>query len=180
MISEKILKFSSNIFSKLLYINYFVLILLVSSFNSFANINSTQDFQSAKNILIEQIGQDEATKFIKENNINLLLSNSNNQDAISIIQGKINNTQLLIQNLEQEEQASQSPSRRKEIREKINIFENAKIICLTNYFGKESAILSGIDNSKGDSCIIMDPDLEDPPSLINDMINESTDYQRRH
>ena len=59
------------------------------------------------------------------------------------------------------------------LREKINIFENAKIICLTNYFGKESAILSGIDNSKGDSCIIMDPDLEDPPSLINDMINES-------
>ena len=59
------------------------------------------------------------------------------------------------------------------LREKINIFENAKIICLTNYFGKESAILSGIDNSKGDACIIMDPDLEDPPSLIKEMVNES-------
>jgi len=58
------------------------------------------------------------------------------------------------------------------IKENLKILNNAKIICLTNYFGKESAILSGIDNSKGESCIIMDPDLEDPPSLINDMINE--------
>ena len=58
------------------------------------------------------------------------------------------------------------------IKENLKILKNAKIICLTNYFGKESAILSGIDNCKGDSCIVMDPDLEDPPSLINDMINE--------
>ena len=60
------------------------------------------------------------------------------------------------------------------IKENLKILKNAKIICLTNYFGKESAILSGIDNSKGDSCIIMDPDLEDPPSLIkSSMINSS-------
>ncbi len=58
------------------------------------------------------------------------------------------------------------------IKENFNVFKNVKIICLTNYFGKESAILSGIDNSNGDSCIIMDPDLEDPPSLIKDMIIE--------
>ncbi len=58
------------------------------------------------------------------------------------------------------------------IRANLKIFENAKIICLTNYFGKESAILSGIDNCKGDACIIMDPDLEDPPSLIVEMIDE--------
>ena len=55
------------------------------------------------------------------------------------------------------------------IKENLKILKNAKIIRLTNYFGKESAILSGIDNCKGDSCIVMDPDLEDPPSLINDM-----------
>jgi len=58
------------------------------------------------------------------------------------------------------------------IKKKLDVFKNVKIICLTNYFGKESAILSGIDISKGDSCIIMDPDLEDPPSLINEMILE--------
>ena len=58
------------------------------------------------------------------------------------------------------------------IKENLKILKNAKIICLTNYFGKESAILSGIDNCNGQSCIIMDPDLEDPPSLICDMIKE--------
>ena len=39
-----------------------------------------------------------------------------------------------------------------------------------NYFGKESGILAGLDNSEGDSIIIMDPDLEDPPELIKDLI----------
>ena len=58
------------------------------------------------------------------------------------------------------------------IRKNLKFFKNVKIICLTNYFGKESAILSGIDNTKGDSCIIMDPDLEDPPYLIREMIIE--------
>ena len=45
------------------------------------------------------------------------------------------------------------------IKDKFKIFKNSKIICLTNYFGKEAAILSGIDNCKGESCIIIDPDL---------------------
>ena len=58
------------------------------------------------------------------------------------------------------------------IKDKFKIFKNSKIICLTNYFGKEAAILSGIDNCKGESCIIIDPDLEDPPGLIKEMINE--------
>ena len=58
------------------------------------------------------------------------------------------------------------------IKSNIKKFENCKIIKLSNYFGKESAILAGIDNSNGSACIIMDPDLEDPPSLINEMIDE--------
>ncbi len=59
------------------------------------------------------------------------------------------------------------------IKENLKSFQKSKIICLTNYFGKEAAILSGIDNSSGDSCIIMDPDLEDPPNLISEMIQQS-------
>ena len=56
--------------------------------------------------------------------------------------------------------------------ENINIIKNSKIICLSNYFGKESAILAGLDKATGDSCIIMDPDLEDPPELIHELISE--------
>ena len=58
------------------------------------------------------------------------------------------------------------------IKQDINKFKKCKIICLSNYFGKESAILAGIDKSNGNACIVMDPDLEDPPSLLNEMMYE--------
>ena len=43
---------------------------------------------------------------------------------------------------------------------------------MSNYFGKESGILAGLDNSEGDAIIIMDPDLEDPPELIKEFIDK--------
>ena len=58
------------------------------------------------------------------------------------------------------------------IKNNIGLFKNYKIISLSNYFGKESGILAGLDNSEGDSIIIMDPDLEDPPELIKDLIEK--------
>ena len=51
-------------------------------------------------------------------------------------------------------------------------FTNYKLIRLSNYFGKESAILAGLDNASGDATIIMDPDLEDPPNLISKFLLE--------
>ena len=56
------------------------------------------------------------------------------------------------------------------IKNNIGLLKNYKIISLSNYFGKESGILAGLDNAEGDSIIIMDPDLEDPPELIKDLI----------
>ena len=56
------------------------------------------------------------------------------------------------------------------IKNNIELFKNYKIISLSNYFGKESGILAGLDNSEGDAIIIIDPDLEDPPELIKDLI----------
>ena len=58
------------------------------------------------------------------------------------------------------------------IKNNVGLFKSYKIISLSNYFGKESGILAGLDNSEGDSVIIMDPDLEDPPALINDLITK--------
>ena len=58
------------------------------------------------------------------------------------------------------------------IKNNIELFKNYKIISLSNYFGKESGILAGLDNSAGDAIIIMDPDLEDPPELIKDLIRK--------
>lgn len=46
----------------------------------------------------------------------------------------------------------------------------AKIIHLSRNFGKEAAMTAGIDYAKGDAVIILDSDLQDPPSLIPEMI----------
>lgn len=42
---------------------------------------------------------------------------------------------------------------------------------LSRNFGKENAMLAGFDYAKGDAVIIMDADLQDPPTLIPDMIS---------
>lgn len=45
-----------------------------------------------------------------------------------------------------------------------------KALRLSRNFGKESALLAGLEAAEGDACIIMDADLQHPPSLIHDMI----------
>lgn len=47
-----------------------------------------------------------------------------------------------------------------------------KIIQLSRNFGKEAAILAGLRHCEGAACIILDADLQDPPSLIPLMIEE--------
>ena len=58
------------------------------------------------------------------------------------------------------------------IKKNAGLFNNYKIISLSNYFGKESGILAGLDNSEGEAIIIIDPDLEDPPALIGSLIKK--------
>ena len=43
-------------------------------------------------------------------------------------------------------------------------------VVLSRNFGKENAMLAGFDYVKGDCVIIMDADLQDPPSLIPEML----------
>lgn len=42
---------------------------------------------------------------------------------------------------------------------------------LSRNFGKETAMIAGLDYVKGDCVIIIDADLQDPPELIPEMIN---------
>lgn len=42
-------------------------------------------------------------------------------------------------------------------------------IKLSRNFGKESAICAGLDKASGDACLIIDSDMQHPPSLIPDM-----------
>lgn len=43
-------------------------------------------------------------------------------------------------------------------------------VSLSRNFGKEAAMLAGMDYAEGDALVIMDADLQDPPELLPDMI----------
>ena len=55
-----------------------------------------------------------------------------------------------------------------------------KYIHFSRNFGKEAAMLAGLEYSSGDYIAIMDADLQDPPALLPEMINiledENSDY----
>lgn len=53
-----------------------------------------------------------------------------------------------------------------------------KYISFSRNFGKESALYAGLSNSQGDYVVIMDVDLQDPPSLLPEMIDtiKNSDY----
>lgn len=49
---------------------------------------------------------------------------------------------------------------------------NIRYISFSRNFGKEAAMLAGLEAAKGDAVIIMDVDLQDPPSLLPQMIED--------
>lgn len=60
-----------------------------------------------------------------------------------------------------------------EVIEKImNNDANVKLISFTRNFGKEAALIAGINFSTGDAVITMDTDLQHPPELIDDLIKK--------
>ncbi len=57
----------------------------------------------------------------------------------------------------------------------MNLMENdehIKIINFSRNFGHQAAITAGIENATGDAIITIDADLQDPPEVIIDLINE--------
>ena len=57
------------------------------------------------------------------------------------------------------------------IRSLSNKDENCKYIFLSRNFGKEAAIWAGLQHASGDYVVIMDADLQDPPSLLPQMLH---------
>lgn len=50
------------------------------------------------------------------------------------------------------------------------VHDSVKYISLTRNFGKESAMLAGLKRIQGDAAIVMDSDLQHPPTLIREMV----------
>ena len=51
-----------------------------------------------------------------------------------------------------------------------NEHKNVKYISFSRNFGKEAAMYAGLDHSTGDYVVIMEADLQHPPTMIPDMI----------
>ena len=47
--------------------------------------------------------------------------------------------------------------------------DRVRMVSFSRNFGKEAAIYAGLQKSKGDLAVLMDADLQDPPSLLPDM-----------
>lgn len=47
-----------------------------------------------------------------------------------------------------------------------------RLITFSRRIGKPLSVLAGLDYSRGDACIVMDVDLQDPPELIEEMVEK--------
>jgi polyisoprenyl-phosphate glycosyltransferase len=47
-----------------------------------------------------------------------------------------------------------------------------RLVTFSRRMGKPVSLLAGLDHSRGDACVIMDVDLQDPPELIEEMVNK--------
>lgn len=64
------------------------------------------------------------------------------------------------------------------IKQFASIDDHVKYISFSRNFGKESAMYAGFCNSKGDYVAVMDADMQDPPSLLPQMLEilENSEY----
>ena len=56
-----------------------------------------------------------------------------------------------------------------EVKKLASTDERVKMISFSRNFGKEAAIFAGFQKAKGDYVVMMDADLQDPPSLLPEM-----------
>jgi polyisoprenyl-phosphate glycosyltransferase len=64
-----------------------------------------------------------------------------------------------------------SPDQTEEIiRKEINRNPNIKLVVFSRRFGQPAATMAGILLCKGEFCVVIDVDLQDPPELIDEMI----------
>ncbi len=65
-----------------------------------------------------------------------------------------------------------SDGTREKILEYIDLGYPIRLITFSRRIGKPLSLLAGLDHSRGDACVVMDVDLQDPPELIEEMVKK--------
>ncbi len=92
-------------------------------------------------------------KYINEA-INILKNNYLHYELIIVDDGSGDHSSKIVKNLQKS-------------------IKNIRLISLSRNYGREIAITAGLDVSIGDYVVVMDTDLQDPPSLIPALINKA-------
>ena len=106
--------------------------------------------------------------------ITILIPSYNEQDVINMLYERVSKLMNSLQNYNFEMLFINDGSTDKTLdiiktlREKDN---RINYLNLSRNFGKEIAMIAGLDYAKGDAVIIIDADLQDPPELIPEMIS---------
>jgi glycosyltransferase involved in cell wall biosynthesis len=58
------------------------------------------------------------------------------------------------------------------IKSLVSTYENYKLIRLSRNFGHQRAVIAGLHRASGDAVVIIDADLQDPPEVIPELVDE--------
>ena len=105
--------------------------------------------------------------------ISIIIPAYNEEESLPILYDRINNLMSTMKNYEFEILFVNDGSKDKTIEIIKQIREEDKRICYVDFsrnFGKEIAMIAGLDYATGDCVIFMDADLQDPPELIPELV----------
>ena len=105
--------------------------------------------------------------------ISIIIPAYNEEESLPLLYERLDKLMNSIPNYEFEVLFVNDGSKDKTLEIIKELRERDKRICYVDFsrnFGKEIAMLAGLDYSKGDAVIFMDADLQDPPELIPELI----------
>ena len=105
--------------------------------------------------------------------ISIIIPTYNEEDSLPILYERLKKLIDSISNYEFEVLFVNDGSKDKTIQIIKELREKDNRICYVDFsrnFGKEIAMIAGIDYAKGDAVVFMDADLQDPPELIPELI----------
>lgn len=99
----------------------------------------------------------------------------NEEKSIKLFYNEIHNVLKTLEGIEYEciyVNDGSKDTTENEMRELSESLTNVRFISFSRNFGKEAAMLAGIEAARGDAVVLMDVDLQDPPSLLPQMIED--------